>query len=84
MDDVIRAVISSGCSTIDVAAILRQCGSHAAWAWRVGIPVAGSGHSGLLLAVRAYHGAGNSPGGNIGAESASATGLFGYVYEGPS
>ena len=24
------------------------------WAWRVGIPVAGSGRSGLLLAVRAY------------------------------
>ena len=24
------------------------------WAWRVGIPIAGSGRSGLLLAVRAY------------------------------
>jgi len=28
-----------------------------AWAWRVGIPVAGSGRSGLLLAVRAYQAA---------------------------
>ena len=36
------------------------------WAWRVGIPVAGSGRSGLLLAVRAYQAAGNSLGGNTG------------------
>ena len=36
---------------LDVAARLRQCGSHAASAWRVGIPVADSGRSGLLLGV---------------------------------
>jgi len=44
--------ISWGCSTSAPG-----WGSEAdtqAWAWRVGIPIAGSGRSGLLLAVRAY------------------------------
>jgi len=31
-----------------------SCSTSPPWAWRVGIPVAGSGHSRLLLAVRAY------------------------------
>jgi len=39
------------------------------WAWRVGIPVAGSGCSGLLLAVRDYLATGNLPGGNTGGRS---------------
>jgi len=44
--------ISRGCSTSPSG-----LGSEAhmqPWAWRVGIPVVGSGRSGLIIAVRAY------------------------------
>ena len=51
MDDVMFA---HKLRLLDVTARLRQWGSHAAWAWRTWIPVAGSGLSGLLLADRAY------------------------------
>jgi len=52
VDNVISAHKLTGCSTSPPG-----WGSEAhkqPWAWRVGIPVAGSGRSGLLLAVTAY------------------------------
>ena len=52
MDDVIFAHNRPKPVLLDVSA-----GSEAHtqfWAWRLGIPVAGSGRSGLLLAARAY------------------------------
>jgi len=52
VDNVISAHKLTGCSTSPLG-----WGSEAhkqPWAWRVGIPVAGSGRSGLLLAVTAY------------------------------
>jgi len=48
MDDVIFA---HKLSLFEVAAELGQWGSHATWAWRVGIPAAGSGRSALLIDV---------------------------------
>jgi len=52
MDDVVFAHKLIGCSTSPPG---RGSKAHTQpWAWRVGIPVAGSRHSGLLLAVRAY------------------------------
>jgi len=52
MDDVVFAHKLIGCSTSPPG---RGSEAHTQpWAWRIGIPVAGSGHSGLHLAVRAY------------------------------
>jgi len=45
------AIFAHKLRLLDVAARLRQLGSHAA----LGISIAGNRHMGLLLAVRAYH-----------------------------
>ena len=53
MTSYLHIPVSWGCSTLPPA-----WGSEAhrqPWAWRVGIPVAGSGRSGLLLAVAIYY-----------------------------
>ena len=51
MDDVI---FSHKLRLLNVAARLRQRGSHAALGWYIAISIAHSRRSGLLLAVKAY------------------------------